>query len=388
MALFALLLIVPSLLEPPHATYSARPVVPFDTAEGKLLALRPLGDLMERDIDDLARSLEYRLGVDVTLLPPLPIPPEARDPATGHVVADRLLNWMFATRPDDAWRYVAVTSDPLQTGDAHSLYGYANAVDHVAVLTTFHFEAGLHSTDRLERALARDKLARAAVHEMAHTLGLDHCEHDLCLMQRVIPLDRLDTRTSLCHDCIQRLDRALATPNDPWREQLDLGDSFFHRRYYTRALHHYDLAKALLTPHDDPRALSQVENRIGASLLSMQIVAEGEQNIRRAIDLDPAAPQPHYNLAIVYAYAGERALAQEELERGMALDQDPVSRHGFAGRFLLDILDDPDAAAAHLRAYAAAGGDSPYLLEALDTLSRPGAVLFTHGEVEVIHATW
>ncbi|MEL6182775.1 MAG: archaemetzincin, partial [Myxococcota bacterium] len=269
LTLFTLMLIVPSLLEPPHTTTTLQPLPSFDTADGKLLVLRPLGDLMERDIDHLARSLEYRLGVDVALLPPLPLPQNALDPHSGRYVADRLLNWMFVTRPRNAWRYVAVTREPLQTGDAHSLYGYANAIDHVAVLSTFHFETSLASHDPLERALARDKLSRAAVHEMAHTVGLDHCDHDRCLMQSVIPLDRLDTRTTLCHDCIRRLSAALAVPNAPWREHLDLGDSFFHRGYHAHALQHYDQAKALLNPPDDV-TLATIENRIGASLLSMQ----------------------------------------------------------------------------------------------------------------------
>lgn len=399
---FALTLVAPSLRHPQTASMRDH-VASLDVAEAKEVYLRPLGGLKERDVAFLATALERRLNVPVVLLPPAALPRAARldqgVDAPARYSTHALLHSLFLSKPPDAWRLMAVTDAPLTDDGDSDVYGYANARDQVAVVSLSAFRDDLRAADR-ERtpaaedrtATARDKVARVAIHELAHTEGLKHCDADGCLMAPVVHHADLTPHTALCERCARTLHATLAAPRDLVREACDRGDGLFQRGAHHAALAHYahaqdllDLHTAVATPGTDAK-LARVHNRLGAAFMAVNLVAEGEQHIREAIALDPAYPQGHYNMAIVRAYAGDSDAALDRLKTAMTLDPDPVNRHGFAARFYLEVMDDPVRALAAFRAYKHAGGDAPDLLDRLDHLEHPYVVIFDSGETLPIRA--
>lgn len=374
-AVFFVLGVLGPALQAPETAHLPEPVNAYDAARGKSIHLRPLGGLTEHQIDFLARTLSARTGLPVVLLPPTSLPAEAWDFDRGQYDGDRVLDWMFETRPQEAWRYLAVTADDVYAPDVDMVYGYANTRDRVAVLSLYRFLSDLEHKDPDVRAVTRDRVVRAAFHEIGHTLGLRHCEREGCLMSAIMDQDEIGPHTRPCEKCVYRIQRALDEPRDPVEELVALGDGFHLRGRYTRALDHYRAARfsaESLQPHQTVALL----NRHGAALVSLERVAVGELFIRRALEMDPGFAPALFNLAVVQVCAGDHDNALQTLDRWRAAVPDPKSQHARAARFFLEMTEDLGSAVRELRQYKAAGGEDPRLLGELERLDGPGFVVF------------
>jgi predicted Zn-dependent protease len=379
-AVFVLAVLAPSVRMPPKANVAA-PAAPYDVAADKTLLLRPVGGLTEADVDFLARGLSARLGLTVGLMAPSPLPGR-RQPGAA-VSGKDVIDWLFATRPQGSWRVLAVVPNDIVEGDLENIYGMASTRDSVAVVSIAAFASDLAASDPRVRATAQDQVIRAATHELVHTLGIDHCANSRCLMSAITDRSQIRRDTAPCERCAKAVQRSLRAARDPQAERVQEADGWFHRGGYARALEGYQQA---LKPGGTTAALSEaeLENRVGAALISMERVVEGETHVRRALELAPDLAPVHYNMALVDAYAGRYTESYASLTRGMACDPSPTSRHGFAGRFHIEVMEDPTRAISELVAYRRAGGHDPHLLDALDALEGRDVVVFEPQDVETI----
>ena len=374
-AVFFVLGVLGPALQAPETARLPEPIVAYDAALGKSIHLRPLGGLSEPQVDFLARTLQARTGVPVVLLPPSPIPAGAWDFARGQYDGERILDWMFVTRPEGAWRYLAVTADDVYAPDVDMVYGYANTRDRVAVVSLNRFAADLGSDDPDRRAVARDRVVRAAFHEIGHTLGLRHCDHEGCLMSAIMDAAQIGPHTAPCPRCVYAIQEALSRPRDPVEEHVALGDGYHQRGQFELALDHYRTARFSATTLQ-PEQAAALLNRHGAALLSLERVAVGELFIRKALELAPDFGPARFNLAVVQVCAGDYELALGTLDQWRLTVPDARAQHGRAARFFLEMTDDLGSAVRELREYRAAGGDDPRLIGALERLDGPDFVVF------------
>ena len=384
-ACFSMFMAVP-WLRAPNTANLARPIAPYDVAEGKTLVLRPLGQLQERDVDFLARAIEARMGVSVEILTPQAAPAEAFDFNEGHYDANVMLDWLFVTRPERAWRYMGVTTDDLGTHDTRHVYGLANLREGVGIISLRHFQSGLRHDDPMARAEAEDQVARVTFHELTHTLGMNHCHREGCLMGGITDKSQINPDTPACERCVHNIQASLRPPRLPWLEDLVRGDGFYRRGLYGHALRLYELARRGAPVKLKPRQFALMENRVGAALISLEHIAEAERHIHLALSLKPDYPPAHYNQALIHAYAGDEASALLTLERAMNIEKDPISRHEYEARFFLEALEDPGSAWLALNRYKDAGGEDTELLAALDRLNAMNLVVFQTHEVDIIEA--
>jgi archaemetzincin len=184
-------------------------------AVAETVALQPLGDgISDADVAQVQRALEGVMGMTVQVLPRAALPKSAWYPPRQRYRAEKLLTVLATLRPPEARRILGITAVDISTSkDAYVDWG-------VLGLGTIDGDAGVFSLFRCKKgardaAHARERLAKVAVHELGHTLGLEHCPHDGCLMHDAeAKVSTTDTETDFCETCRRRL-RAAGTTLPP-----------------------------------------------------------------------------------------------------------------------------------------------------------------------------
>lgn len=204
------------------------PVAPADstTPSAPVPALRrlyihPLGpELPDEDADFVRRSLAAFYAMDVRMLPRSPLPSDAYYKPRARYRAEKLLDHLQASLPEDGFRVLGLTGKDISTTKDNfedwGILGLATVDGEACVISTFRTKKGAKSPEH-----ARIRLGKTAVHEIGHTLGLPHCPNAGCLMEDARgTVTTTDGEYDLCHDCRAKLEAAgypLATDTTiPW----------------------------------------------------------------------------------------------------------------------------------------------------------------------------
>lgn len=192
------------------------------TATGRrALYLQPLGEaLPDADVAIVVTALREVYGLDVRSLPRVELPVRAYYAPGKRYRAEKLLEFLAPRLPADGVRILGLTAVDISTtkGKVYDwgILGLGSLDGSSGVLSAFR----CHKKSRGPQH-ARERLAKVAVHEIGHTLGLDHCPQRGCLMEdaegSVLTTDR---EYELCRRCRAQLQAAgyvlPATPTLPW----------------------------------------------------------------------------------------------------------------------------------------------------------------------------
>lgn len=152
--------------------------------ERAVVRLLPLGRVPAAELDAVVTALEAALPVRVVRMPPQPLPKVAWYAPRRRYRADILLDWL-APQAGKGERILAVTAvDISTTKDSHrdwGVFGLAHLGGPSAVISRLRLARKIPKT-AAGRALVRRRVTTTAVHEVGHTLGLDHCSEAQCVM--------------------------------------------------------------------------------------------------------------------------------------------------------------------------------------------------------------
>jgi len=98
-------------------------------------------------------------------------------------------------------RILGVTSLDLYVPVLTFVFGEAQLDGNCAIVSTARLREEFYGMPRQEE-LARERLAKEAVHELGHTFGLRHCADWRCVMASSHAVERLDVKTAeFCKSC-------------------------------------------------------------------------------------------------------------------------------------------------------------------------------------------
>jgi archaemetzincin len=187
----------------------------------RFLYVQPLGEeLPARDSALVKTALEALIGLDVKLLPRAALPASAWYAPRRRYRADKLLDFLDGRLPADGTRILGLTGSDISTtkGEVYDwgVLGLGRIDGAASVIS--RFRCAMKSRGA---AHARERLAKVAVHEAGHTLGLEHCPNRGGLMEdaegQVATCDREYDFCARCRKLLADAGRALpATPRIPW----------------------------------------------------------------------------------------------------------------------------------------------------------------------------
>ena len=188
---------------------------------GGIIAILPLGDrLPKADISLVEEALVRFYGLPVRILPRVPLPKSAYYAPRRRYRAEKLLAYLESVRPPDALQILGLTGADISTTKGKhvdwGVLGLASIDGTVGVISRYRAKRRSKGDQH-----TRERLAKIAVHEIGHTLGLDHCPTLGCLMEdaqgSVLTSDR---EYDLCPRCRARLAAwgkvIPATVDPPW----------------------------------------------------------------------------------------------------------------------------------------------------------------------------
>lgn len=190
-----------SLLSAAPRAFAQLPAGPIAT-----VALAPLGAFPPPFLAEIEAGLRAELGVAVVRLPPSALPRAAWYPPRRRYRAERLIDFLRPMVRPPATRVLGVTQADIST-TAHGVHdwgvlGLGDLGGLGCVISTFRCRMNSPS-----EAQTHFRMVTTCIHEIGHTLGLEHCPDTACLMTDARGLVRTVDRTSghLCSRCRTRL---------------------------------------------------------------------------------------------------------------------------------------------------------------------------------------
>ncbi|MCK8601165.1 hypothetical protein [Desulfoferrobacter suflitae] len=173
------------------------------------LGIVEMGRLGEIALRVVAANLQAVLGIEVDFLGPHEVPENAyqahRQQFDAGLILKHLSGCAFPKYP----RILALTNLDLCIPILTYVFGEAEMGGRAAVVSGFRLR---HNEDGTAVSIDRyyERLAKVALHEVAHTLSLYHCEESLCLMHFSSKVGQLDKLHILfCERCAFMLQTSL-----------------------------------------------------------------------------------------------------------------------------------------------------------------------------------
>ncbi len=185
------------------------------------LYVQPLGDdLPSEDVALVRRALTALIGVETRLLPRVALPVAAYYRPRRRYRAEKLLDFLDGRLPADGARILGLTGVDIATTKGAvfdwGVLGLGRIDGASSVISEFRCRMKSRGAGH-----ARERLAKVAVHEAGHTLGLQHCPNRGCLMEdaegHVATCDREYDFCARCRGLLAAAGRPLpASPQIPW----------------------------------------------------------------------------------------------------------------------------------------------------------------------------
>ena len=166
----------------------------------------PIGDVPAQVKREASTALRSVFGAEVSLRDAQELPESAYDSARGQYRAEELID--LASRIGTGEKNIAITAADLFYRRRNYVFGLAYLDGSASVVSTNRLQTSSDGgfSQKPASEIFADRVRKEVVHEIGHTLGLEHCENGRCVMNFSPTVREVDRKEeALCGTCQRTL---------------------------------------------------------------------------------------------------------------------------------------------------------------------------------------
>lgn len=162
----------------------------------------PVGDVPAAVKRAASTALRSVYEADVSMQSGESLPTNAYDTGRDQYRAEHFIE--LASRVGNGAKNIAITTEDLYYRRRNYVFGLAYLDGNGSVISTYRLQTSSDGgiSTRSATDVFNDRVRKEVVHEVGHTMGLDHCENNRCVMNFSPTVREVDVKEEhLCGTC-------------------------------------------------------------------------------------------------------------------------------------------------------------------------------------------